>query len=77
MVSSWKFHSRGRSIDPRKFKNGNAAGAASLRNMALRSCCWNKHLFTPEALQDLGWYYAGMIYRRLVETFVIYYLLST
>ena len=67
MVPTWMRHSTGRSVDPAKFKNG-GKGAGSLQEMALRACCWNKHLFMPEALECAGWHYAEKVYRRLKET---------
>lgn len=67
MTARWKRHCTGRSTDPQKYKH-DKVGAASLRDMALRSCCWNKHLFLPEALTVAEWPYAGMVWQRLVET---------
>lgn len=69
MIPTWMRHSTGRSVDPARFKNS-GQGADSLQEMALRACCWNKHLFMPEALEYAGWFYAEKIYRRLKETCV-------
>ena len=69
MVPTWMRHSTGRSVNPARFRNSDK-GADSLQEMALRACCWNKHMFMPEALEYAGWFYAEKIYRRLKETCV-------
>ncbi|KAF2630110.1 hypothetical protein BU25DRAFT_265741 [Macroventuria anomochaeta] len=67
MVPMWKRHIRGRMLNPQAYRN-TEKGSSTLRDMAMRSCCWNIHLFVPEALEDPGWHYAGMIYHHLKAT---------
>lgn len=69
MMLKWRYHTTGRRANPQTYRNP-ARGASSLRDTALRSCCWNVWLFAPEALEVGGWWYAEMIYRRLKETLV-------
>lgn len=67
MIPSWKKHSTGRRVNPKKYRYIEG-GSSSLRDMALRACCWNAEIFTPEALEYPGWHYAAMIYRKLKAT---------
>ena len=69
MTPKWKRHINGRPTNPRTYRNP-VRGASPLRDMALRSCCWNVLLIMPEALEEVGWWYAGMVYRQLKETYV-------
>ena len=69
MVPMWRKHATGRRVDPQTYKN-KAKGSSTLRDMAMRSCCWNAELFTSEALHCADWHYAGQIYQRLKETSV-------
>ncbi|KAF9701513.1 hypothetical protein EKO04_000744 [Ascochyta lentis] len=67
MVPTWKKHARGKPVDPQSYRS-KTQGSSTLRDIALRSCCWNVELFLPEALEHSGWHYAGMIYRHLKAT---------
>lgn len=67
MVPSWKKHCTGKRIHPRKYRRIQG-GASSLKVMALRACCWNAEIFTPEALEYPGWHYASMIHKQLKIT---------
>lgn len=69
MTQKWKRHINGRPTNPQTYRNP-VRGASPLRDMALRSCCWNVLLMMPEALEEVGWWYAVMIYQQLKETYV-------
>ncbi|KAH6637730.1 hypothetical protein C7974DRAFT_450736 [Boeremia exigua] len=59
-------HATGRACDPRAYTNKSGAGAATLRDMALRSVCWHIRLCEPAALEGVGWWpYGGMVWGAL------------
>ncbi|KAI4697772.1 uncharacterized protein J4E84_000905 [Alternaria hordeiaustralica] len=64
MVPTWTSHSRGRRVDPSKYRR-QAGGCDTLQAMALRACVWNVDNMEVEALQWLGWSYASRLYEHI------------
>jgi hypothetical protein len=68
MIPTWTTNFRGRRVDPSKHRS--ALGCDTLQEMALRTCIWNIDNIEPEALQWLGWSYAGRLYNHIKSTWV-------
>jgi hypothetical protein len=67
MIPKWTTHSRGRRKNPTMHLH-DGPGCSRLHPMALRACIWNVDNMEPEALQWLGWHYAGRLYDELKKT---------